>query len=83
MRKFSKREFIGSLSSFSVFFFLAPVKAATILEELKSEIPGPLEQELINNPRKQILLAETPGCFTCTPGSWKMKCESTQACDGK
>jgi hypothetical protein len=83
MRKFSKREFLGSFGTVALTLFLNQAKAATILESLQTEAPGPLERELINNPKKQILLAESEKCGSCTPFAYKNKCNSTDECSAK
>lgn len=82
MKKFSKREFITTSFGGLAFFCLNQVKASTILDSLAKEVPGPIELELINNSKKQILLAEAEPCgvIPCTPMEYKTKCQSSGLC---
>jgi hypothetical protein len=82
MGNISKRRFLATFGTLTLAVFMDQAKASDILQSLKSEAPGPLEKELINNPKKQILLAETIFCGGC-PAQYKTKCNQMDDCSAK
>lgn len=66
-----KRDFLKLLMLAAVPGTVSRAHAISVLDHLKGERPNKYEEDLMQNPRKQILLAEK---MSCPFGAMKTKC---------
>lgn len=76
MAKMSKRDFLKTLIALAAPLATGHAQALTILEHLQNEKPNSFENDLMKNPRKQILIAEKSGCGFWGSGPAKTKCHA-------